>query len=452
MKKALTAFAVCLAIAYSLCFLTGASGPAYKCILGTPAAEPAQAGKTELLLIWDYDTGAQLIAKNEDLPFPPAGGAVLWMTAKIAAQRLGLKEMVEVSNTDELPNGSREIGLKAGDRLTVRDLLAAVLLYGAQDAASVLAKKAAGSLPAFVGLMNEEAKKLQMNHTVYTNPFGIPEAGQSTTAEDLLLLSRAVLDMPSLEEIISLGEYTPEGALPQMNGVIVNRCKMMLKSDAAYDERITGASLGSTAETGTIALFRAAYKETRVILVLKTGKPSDQVNAMAKELLNYAFMFKKVDLTPYIEQLAKETAIQTKGTKTESCGLLLENGGSLLFSAAPGFEKTFDPKALKLIVNGNTVAENVCLHGIAASAQVLYDGEKLADVLLTAEAIKTEDPLVKDVTQPVSPAEETPYVRETSLQPMDFMDRFGWVVYTAAAGALSLAAVLVGRVIRRKMQ
>ncbi|HZI36595.1 MAG TPA: D-alanyl-D-alanine carboxypeptidase family protein [Gaiellales bacterium] len=109
------------------------------------------------------------------------------------------------------------IGLRAGSKVSVRDMLAAMLIASANDAADALAVHTAGSLKAFVRQMNHEARKLKLSDTHYSNPSGIVDAGNDSSAWDVADLSRQVLAVAPLRRLVSSKFYRPATGAPYVN-------------------------------------------------------------------------------------------------------------------------------------------------------------------------------------------------------------------------------------------
>jgi D-alanyl-D-alanine carboxypeptidase (penicillin-binding protein 5/6) len=99
------------------------------------------------------------------------------------------------------------VAVRAGEQLTERQALAALLLPSANNIAIVLAKIVAGSVPAFVALMNDMAHSLRMWHTAYTDPSGF-DAGTRSTAADQLLLARTASAVPAFADLVSRSSVT----------------------------------------------------------------------------------------------------------------------------------------------------------------------------------------------------------------------------------------------------
>ena len=145
------------------------------------------------MILADLDDGQVMFAKAPEVRRPIASLTKV-MTALLVLQRRELDDVVTVS-PDAVFDGddygaSSTLGLRAGERRTVRELLDALMLQSANDAALALAIDISGSERRFVELMNERARALGMRDTVFLSPNGLDDRGRSTT-RDLLALTRA---------------------------------------------------------------------------------------------------------------------------------------------------------------------------------------------------------------------------------------------------------------------
>lgn len=165
------------------------------------------AGDFAAAIVMDAETGLILEAHREHDRLPPASMlkmmTELVVLERVAAGALSLDDIVTVSANAARVGGS-QVYLKEGERFTVRDLLMALAIHSANDAATALAEHAAGSTVAFVELMNARARDLGMNNTEFHSVHGLPPArGQRSdisTAYDMTLLARELLKHPeSLE-------------------------------------------------------------------------------------------------------------------------------------------------------------------------------------------------------------------------------------------------------------
>ncbi|HEX3254908.1 MAG TPA: D-alanyl-D-alanine carboxypeptidase family protein [Gaiellaceae bacterium] len=139
-------------------------------------------------LLVDGHTGEMLFAENPDRRLPMASLTKL-MTALLTMEKAKQDKVVRVSGP--APSvGESTIDLQEGERLPVRDLLAAALVQSANDAAYALATYVGGSVPKFVRMMNERASELGLDHTHYVVPDGLDTPGHYSSARDIYTLAR----------------------------------------------------------------------------------------------------------------------------------------------------------------------------------------------------------------------------------------------------------------------
>jgi len=150
------------------------------------STEPQIMGEAALLM--DLQNGQVLYSKNADRHMYPASTTKI-LTAIIALEKGHLNDIVTVPREATTVGGSA-IGLQAGERLTLHDLLYAMLLASANDAAVTIADHIAGSVPAFAALMNEKARQIGARESHFVNPDGMPDLGLSS-ATTLLMEDRA---------------------------------------------------------------------------------------------------------------------------------------------------------------------------------------------------------------------------------------------------------------------
>src|SRR4029453_17625215 len=152
-------------------------------------------------IIVDADTGAVIWEMNADQPLPPASTTKV-MTAVLALQSHRLdQEFVVSPNAAATPPS--KIGLRAGQSVALRDLLYAVLLKSANDAAVVVAEGVSGSEITFAHQMNLKARIAGATTTNFVNPHGLTEYGHVTTARDLSRIFRYGLGVPGFREVLS---------------------------------------------------------------------------------------------------------------------------------------------------------------------------------------------------------------------------------------------------------
>lgn len=208
--------------------------------------------------------GKTIWAKLPDRRLPPASLTKL-MTALLVLEHDHPDEAVTVTADATRETGTR-LGLKAGERFRLHDLLAATLLPSANDACQALADHLAGNERDFITRMNRRAQELGMRNTHFTNACGHDEPDHHSSANDLALLAHALLKFPSVLDITAQKELhitTLDGqsyTLPNKNALI-----------GRYDGAL-GLKTGYTPNAGKCLVAYARRGEHTVLLILLHGK------------------------------------------------------------------------------------------------------------------------------------------------------------------------------------
>lgn len=218
--------------------------------LGQPPEVTAAAA-----LVVDLDADAVLYARNSTAPLPPAS-TVKIMTALVVLQQTPVTDMVTVSYNAAATPGSRA-GLAAPERLSVSDLLFGLLLPSGNDAAVALAEHVAGSEDAFVALMNQQAAILGLTATYYANVHGLDAPGMTTSAADLVTVTRAALAYPLFAAIVA----TPSATV---GGRVVRNTNELLGSYPGAD----GVKTGTTDQAGECLVASVTRHGHRVLAVV----------------------------------------------------------------------------------------------------------------------------------------------------------------------------------------
>lgn len=224
--------------------------------------------------------GAILWAHDPGRPLPPASLAKM-MTALLVLERGRLDGVATASEAASCETGTR-LGLSPGDRMRVRDLLAATLLGSANDAARVLAEHVAGSEARFVRLMNAKARALGMRGTHFANATGHHHPELRSTAEDLALLAEAALRnevFAGLAATVRMEVRTADG---RRVFTLENKNEMVGRYPGAI-----GVKTGYTREAGACLVVLAERGEDRALLVMLNA-PNRWWDAVA--MLDNAFL------------------------------------------------------------------------------------------------------------------------------------------------------------------
>ena len=178
----------------------------------------------------------------------PIASATKLMTALVALDELPLGREVRAVPYDPAPAESR-IDLRTGERMSVADLLRALLLESANDAAETLAVRAAGSVDRFVRRMNERAREIGLRHTSFANPVGLDSPGAHSTALDLSRLARRVLRNDFLAATVDMPRARLlSGARPR---ILANRNRLV-REVGWVDGVKTGHTAGGRLRAGRV--------------------------------------------------------------------------------------------------------------------------------------------------------------------------------------------------------
>ncbi|MBI2902091.1 MAG: D-alanyl-D-alanine carboxypeptidase [Candidatus Methylomirabilis oxyfera] len=155
-------------------------------------------------VLMDANTGTLLFAKNSRERLPPASTTKI-MTALLILEEGRLDDWVVITER-AVAAGGTGLGLRRGQRVTLRDLLWAVLLRSANDAALAAAEHVGGTTEWFVARMNAKAAALEMQGTRFANPHGLDDPDHYSTAHDLALLTRQALHNPTFSRMVQTRE------------------------------------------------------------------------------------------------------------------------------------------------------------------------------------------------------------------------------------------------------
>jgi D-alanyl-D-alanine carboxypeptidase (penicillin-binding protein 5/6) len=258
----------------------------------TAAESPPSTSGTAVLVV-DARTGDVMHAVNGGSPRPIASATKL-MTALLTLERAQLNDVVPAAAYTASPVESK-IGLMPGERMTVRELLIALILESANDAAVTLAENVAGSREAFVREMNRRAVTLGLRDTSYANPIGFDDPANHSSARDLARLTRQLLTHREFARIADMPEATlTTGARTRVidnRNVLVQRYPfvsgvktghtlgagyVLVGSGEAGGARVITVTLGAPSEAArdadTLALLRWGLEQFRRVRVLRPGK------------------------------------------------------------------------------------------------------------------------------------------------------------------------------------
>jgi len=212
-------------------------------------------------------TNEILKSHNADIQRAPASTLKL-ITGLITLETLKETDIVQVGTEVNL-EGSR-LGLRSGDEISVHDLLTALYVNSSNDAAAALAVKIGGSIPAFAQKMNEYADNLGCQNTHFTNPHGMPDRDQYTTANDLSKIASQFLKneelMKYVKEVSAHVQWTDaQGMLHEADLHNTNRLLEIYPGDR-------GLKTGTTTEAGQCLISFVSRPDGDLLLILLGSK------------------------------------------------------------------------------------------------------------------------------------------------------------------------------------
>lgn len=203
------------------------------------------------------------------------------MTAFLALRDLPLDRRLGVPAYPALPAESIA-GLVEGERLTVRDLVVAMMLPSANDAAATVATGVSGSEEAFVAEMNAAAAELGLSRTSYANPIGLDDPLNYSTAADLADLTLELRKDRTFREIVAMPEATLRSG--SIERVVVTRNTLLLA-----DPSVDGVKTGHTTEAGYVLVASAKREGVPLVSVVLGAASEAARDAETAELLDYGY-------------------------------------------------------------------------------------------------------------------------------------------------------------------
>lgn len=252
------------------------------------AAEPIIPAAPQLAatsyILMDAETGQVLVSENADERLPPASLTKL-MTSYIAEReilegRIGLRDETLISVKAWQTGGSRMF-IQEGKMVSIEDLLRGIIIQSGNDASVAMAEHIAGSEDMFAQMMNTYAERLGMDNTHYVNATGLPHEEHYSSAEDLALLSRHIIqDNAEFYPIYAERSFT-------YNGITQANRNSLLGRNPAVD----GLKTGHTEEAGYCLVASAEQDGMRLISVVM-GTSSEEARAQeTQKLLTYGFRY-----------------------------------------------------------------------------------------------------------------------------------------------------------------
>ena len=337
-----------------------------------PAA-PELAAKSWILV--DAETGYVIAENNADMQLPPASLVKMMTTYivsnEIAEGRVKKDEMVLISDNAWEKGGAKTDGstmfLSPRTRVPVMDLMRGVIIQSGNDASIALAEHISGDEDAFTDSMNQQAALLGMTGTEYYNATGLPFEGMVSTARDLSILARAIIQEHPEHYKIYAEKYFKHNNINQPN-----RNRLLWR-----DSSVDGLKTGHTEEAGYCLVASAKRRDMRLISVVM-GAASDKTRAsQSQKLLSYGFRFFNTKTIYQVGDVIKENAKVWYGEE-EFLDLTISDDVTL--TLARGAEKKLEAN----ILLDEQIKAPIAAGQELGRLQVSLEGEILVDTPLVA--------------------------------------------------------------------
>jgi serine-type D-Ala-D-Ala carboxypeptidase (penicillin-binding protein 5/6) len=285
--------AALLAVAFVLALVPGAFGwvraISQENTGGEQAVAEAAPGQPELQaqswVLVDANTGLYLAGKNPDERLPIASTTNVMTALVVLGEGVDLNEKVVVSAQAERFVGFTysNIGLIAGERLTVRDLLVAVLVPSGTEAVYTLAEHmGGGSVDEFVEEMNQKADSMGLKNTHFENPAGLDSPGNYSSARDLATIALAAMEYPTFTNIVDTEEATISTQNRQIEVFTTNSLLY------TYQEA-NGVKTGTSFKAGPCLVASATSGDESYVAVVLDAAGEEYRFEAARTLLEYGF-------------------------------------------------------------------------------------------------------------------------------------------------------------------
>lgn len=251
------------------------------------------------VILYELNTDTLVYGYNVDRLVNPTG-LVKLLTVLVALENANLDDIVTVrqSTLNTVAVGSVSARLKAGEEISVRDLLYCIMVSSANDACAVVAAHIGGDQAGFVEMMNSKARQLGCIASNFTNAHGLTDESQVSTARDLAIIAKAALENPIFSEMFSMTTCTVAATNKSDERNLKTTNNMMRDNLAQYDSRVTGGKPAAATTTDRSMICTAQVGTARYLCVVMNTKGTASEDGLSivrygifeemTALLNYA--------------------------------------------------------------------------------------------------------------------------------------------------------------------
>lgn len=286
------------------------------CVYGVDAADKSMDVTAKSYVLMEASSGQVLLENNKDEVLPPASitkiMTLLIIHEAVEAGKISWDDEVTISEHAASMGGS-QVFMEPGEVQKVRDLVKAIAIASANDAAVAMAEYVGGSEGGFVELMNKKATELGMEHTVFKNACGLHKEGHVSTAYDIALMSRELMNnYPEITKTLTtwMDTITHRTRRGESEFGLTNTNKMI-----KWYTGITGLKTGYTPEAKHCVSATAKRDDMQLIAVVLGAQDSKIRFREAGQILDYGFANYMTKAGPMVGEVLGSAPVKKGETK-----------------------------------------------------------------------------------------------------------------------------------------
>ena len=370
----------------------------FLCLAGTlitlaphaSAVEDPQDLTSKSCLIYNLETDSILYGKDiDELVYPTATVKILVALMALEYYADDLDQILTVTNEAVSGTaGTSSINLAEGEEISVRNLIYALLVIGANDASSMLAYHMAGNVTAFVTRMNARLREMGCNDTVFTNVTGLHDENMVTTARDMLTIAQAAYNNPNYMSMSSVTSYTIPATNKRYERILYNRNFIVSTQyyTKYYNPLAKGICAGNTREGGYCLVTSIRKSGCTYLIVCMGSYFNEEENYIytykdCKTLVDWAY--DNYDFVNVIDTTTMVCEIPVKLSQEVDYATLLPEEPVKMF--LPREVDVATAVSLNWVLMDDTIEAPVKEGQIAGILSVLYNGKLYTTVNLVTK-------------------------------------------------------------------
>ena len=285
--------------------------------LNVNAASPGFEIPAKYAYLVNTDTGTVVYEKNGDEMAYPASLTKI-MTAIIALEKTQNLDILDVKAPSYIFDEFQGVNISnaeiaRGEVFTMRELLYALMLNSACEAASIIADHVGGGdIQMFVDMMNDKAKEIGAVNTHFVNAHGLFDEDQYTTPHDMYLIVKYAMSVPGFMEIASTKNYTIEENELRTQKTLVHTNRMLFTTSSYYMPELSGIKTGTLEESGRNLVTTASSDGYNYVLVIMGGDYSDSTSHYKATQALYEWAFESFRVKTLIDTTRTVAEVEVK--------------------------------------------------------------------------------------------------------------------------------------------